>query len=776
MPMSNSTTATNATFGAAGGSHGGVHHHQRAFHLHDATSALSEDYLRLGNAFVQYHRDPTNVFLHFVTTPLGFVGAVSLLRHVTNSSSAAVSLVGLYLLSLLPIVPNGDFYGTLLFCGAIVLVSRQLKMGLVTSLALVVLAYLLQDLSHLGTGEATFQSTYSDGGHVKLSARWLWDILEHGYYLLPLCVHMALPFVSFPFPSWIKDVLSAPIPLQMQQLHAWGWLLTPLIVFALGSYCLDSKNSFCFFPGTPYFHRVLRCNLAQDGEEAEARARRDDLASIRAWAMSLNPSEDKSTHWWYADLAPGPRAAFDRCANAAEVYRMFRSLFSSTNYCVDVVQGMNEVYVTGPMRKSEGNNSDNIFYTRHVDGPWGLIPFVSVYRCIVGMDRNMMITTHFPLANLDVNACMGDVLAFDFNREVHYISKDESKRADSDEFRVTLKLHYCVYPRVLAPLGWLMHWLNVQYNRAFRALFLKTIKPSSAVEHFLAWNVTFNTDLFNGIEMYFGQRNVLYLSLVGALWYVTGYYEAFFALTSFVHYIRYITTFYIRRGIDFGSFKRDVLLFKTIALVQVRTGCKLLMWWCGGHLMVSPLLLSPPAALLLLPVPSEEHVCVGSGVRGHDCQRLRGVDPGHQRAWRGPHVLCRRAGSGAAQVDRPVPLRLHPPPHDCEPDLGAVGVLQGRAFPCRGPVRGTSACGALHGAHAPGAFRYLQAVPVVIVVVVVAGRRRRGGKAAAARAAAGDVQVLLRVPREGEAGIIVRAGRTRRRDRATAAEAAAMRL
>lgn len=32
---------------------------------------------------------------------------------------------------------------------------------------------------------------------------------------------------------------------------------------------------------------------------------------------------------------------------------------------------------------------------------------------------------------------------------------------------------------------------------------------------------------------------------------------------------RYITTFYVRKGIDFGSFKRDVLLFKTIALLQL---------------------------------------------------------------------------------------------------------------------------------------------------------------------------------------------------------------
>jgi hypothetical protein len=70
---------------------------------------------------------------------------------------------------------------------------------------------------------------------------------------------------------------------------------------------------------------------------------------------------------------------------------MFRSLFDSTHYCVDVLEGMNEIYVTGPERSSEGNNSDTVFYSRHVDGPWGLIPFVSVYRVLVGMDRNMMV-------------------------------------------------------------------------------------------------------------------------------------------------------------------------------------------------------------------------------------------------------------------------------------------------------------------------------------------------------------------------------------------------
>ena len=40
-------------------------------------------------------------------------------------------------------------------------------------------------------------------------------------------------------------------------------------------------------------------------------------------------------------------------------------------------------------------------------------------------------------------------------------------------------------------------------------------------------------------------------------------------ITIIDDYHRYISTYYVRRGIDFGSFKRDVLLFKTLALVQL---------------------------------------------------------------------------------------------------------------------------------------------------------------------------------------------------------------
>ena len=93
------------------------------------------------------------------------------------------------------------------------------------------------------------------------------------------------------------------------------------------------------------------------------------------------------------ELLPRRRLRYVRTRGLGQYrcYWWFSAFNLNSLFCITLWTGMNEVYVTGPSRKSEGANSDNIFYTRHVDGPWGLIPFVSVYRCIVGMDKNMMV-------------------------------------------------------------------------------------------------------------------------------------------------------------------------------------------------------------------------------------------------------------------------------------------------------------------------------------------------------------------------------------------------
>ena len=76
------------------------------------------------------------------------------------------------------------------------------------------------------------------------------------------------------------------------------------------------------------------------------------------------------------------------------------------------------------------------------------------------------------------------------------------------------------------------------------------------------------TVAYDRLETLLGLRN-LYLAMVTTVALITNCYEVFLVLTSYVHYFRYISTYYVRKDIDFGSFKRDVLLFKTLALAQL---------------------------------------------------------------------------------------------------------------------------------------------------------------------------------------------------------------
>ena len=63
--------------------------------------------------------------------------------------------------------------------------------------------------------------------------------------------------------------------------------------------------------------------------------------------MSNKPTENTSSHYWYNQLPSHVKSAFDACAYSPQIFTMYRCLFSERNYCVDVVEGMNEVYVTG---------------------------------------------------------------------------------------------------------------------------------------------------------------------------------------------------------------------------------------------------------------------------------------------------------------------------------------------------------------------------------------------------------------------------------------------
>jgi uncharacterized membrane protein YGL010W len=133
----------------------------------DLPPSPAKHYEQLSTEFIKFHSHPLNVALHFLTTPIGLIGLFSFLHSYTKSSSATMTLTFFYLVSLLPILPIGEFVGTVLVCAAIVLGSKLIKFNLWTGFTIVIFSYILQDLAHYFTGEKTFQSTYSAGGHVR---------------------------------------------------------------------------------------------------------------------------------------------------------------------------------------------------------------------------------------------------------------------------------------------------------------------------------------------------------------------------------------------------------------------------------------------------------------------------------------------------------------------------------------------------------------------------------------------------------------------------------
>jgi len=108
-----------------------------------------------------------------------------------------------------------------------------------------------------------------------------------------------------------------------------------------------------------------------------------------------------------------------------------------------VIAGMNEVYVASESHKA---NSDTVFYMHHIDGPWYLMPFCGAYRCILAVNKNYRICTKFPQIPCEHTLSDGECVGFDFNREIHFI--DNNPGTVNKEQRITLKLHYVIYPKV----------------------------------------------------------------------------------------------------------------------------------------------------------------------------------------------------------------------------------------------------------------------------------------------------------------------------------------
>lgn len=428
-------------------------------------------------------------------------------------------------------VPSDVVFVTSVLVVACWVMAARMNLPTAWALALLCAGYLGQDLAHWLAEEPTMQA--ATWGNITSNPLSVCASMfaEHVFYLLPLVV-------------------------ATQQAAVQALMGTPfaLALLTYGAFAVDSSAS-----GTPFVVQTVRALFGRLAVPLEL----EHLASVRQWAMDQQPPRDKTSHWWVSDLGPGARASFQALESCQSIKELFATKFSSDEYCLDVVPGMNELYISGPNRSG---TSDQVFYSEHIDGPFIWFPFASVYRCIVGMDTNTEISTVFRNARKCAQA--GDVLAFDFNREPHRIENDES--TPNQQHRVVLKLHYCVYPRRLAVLGHILAWLTTRYNQLFRALFLLTLVPSGAGTKVLGKvGVNGGTQLFNAVNKYIGSANLLYMICAAHAAQCVGSPALFLAATQFVHYFRYMTTYYFRKGADFAVFKRDALFFKSQTLLSL---------------------------------------------------------------------------------------------------------------------------------------------------------------------------------------------------------------
>lgn len=365
-------------------------------------------------------------------------------------------------------------------------------------------ATLLQEVAHWISGEPTFQSTYIK--EQGAPAQWV----LHSFWVLPL-------------------VLQA---FGQQLSRVARWLPRVKVLF---------------------------------GELPE---RASDLERVGQWVEAEQPPEGHTTHWWFADTPDDVQAALDRITHDEDALQVFRDAHPGCD--VAVVHEMNEIYMAGP--PVEGT-SDTVFYTPHVDGPFAVWPGASVYRSLVGVTVNSQVETLFVHPTVDAKPrtftlTKGEILAFDFNRELHFIRR-KPDTGDGIERRCVLKVHYVVYPKGLGAYGKTLGWLTGAYDRRARALFLSTLTPETLWAKFKAQIVLAFTSFFDAITRYVGWGNLTYVAMLGLLSLAVQSPLPLLIGASFVHYLLYIFVFEFRDWISFGQFKRDAMFFKGVSYTMI---------------------------------------------------------------------------------------------------------------------------------------------------------------------------------------------------------------
>jgi len=418
--------------------------------------------------------------------------------------AVAIAVAVLYTVILLVQVPARLALASGALCTGLALLASVVDGPWWVGLVLVGAGTALQEVAHWVTKEPTFQSTYSSETGAAA------NFALHTFWLLPLV------------------------------LQAFG---RQLAVFAR------------WLPRVKVLY-------------GEVPNRAADLELVHRWVDEERPPDAHTTHWWFEDTPPEVQEALARIANDDDALALFREAHPDCD--VAVVHEMNEIYMAGP--PVEGT-SDTVFYTPHVDGPFAVWPGAAVYRSLVGVTVNDQVETMFVHPTVEskpraFTLTKGEILAFDFNRELHYIRRKPSD-AEGKQKRLVLKVHYVVYPKGMSLYGRALAWLTGAYDRQARALFLATLTPKTLWAKLKAQVVLAFTGGFDLVTRHIGWGNLAYVTTLGLVSLALRSPLPILIGASFVHYLLYIFVFEFRDWISFGQFKRDAMFFKAVSYTMI---------------------------------------------------------------------------------------------------------------------------------------------------------------------------------------------------------------
>ena len=193
-----------------------------------------------------------------------------------------------------------------------------------------------------------------------------------------------------------------------------------------------------------------------------------DILNIYAFELKYN--KNKTFHQYSGDLPTIVKHQFDLIKKG----KIMRTL--NWHYNGDIVEnidGMNELYISA----IGSNGSDKVFETAHIDGPLFFLPFCTVLRCVVAIKGTSNIVTAFPYIDREHALLTNDFLAFDYNRDTHFIYEIDCN--ENTGSRILLKLHYLITPRFIPrPVARIYKQAHILYNSFMRTTFLASQKDT----------------------------------------------------------------------------------------------------------------------------------------------------------------------------------------------------------------------------------------------------------------------------------------------------------